>query len=191
MEEKKQIIRVVLDILFHSLEDVCQYDAVNISDDVSEWNMCARLAMYVENRMRAFDFLNRTKLFNGYYVDVEYNRSKDGNMKIVDNQPVRPDLLIQTREETMCNYLVLETKKKKNNQQREKDEREIKRMVSPREEGEADFYNCGTLCGVFLDYNKEGYKGKICWYDEEHKQECEMPFDKESIMHNFLNSLFA
>ena len=99
--------------------------------------------------MRAYDFVHRTSLFKDYYVDVEYNRSYGGNPKIVDGYKVRVDLIVQTREETKPNFLVLEMKKLDNPEKRVDDERELKRMVRPRQEGTPDYYNCGSYV-VFL-----------------------------------------
>lgn len=162
---------LLIKILKYSLDDIYQYDAVNINDDVSEWNICARLAMYIEKRMRFYDFFNRTEIFKNYYVDVEYNRSYNAKPKIVDGKHVRCDLLIHSRESTKPNYLVLELKKSYNNDI-EDDINEIKRMVSPREEGAADFYNCGTLLGVFLEFKQSSYNGTIySWENDRIKEE--------------------
>ena len=138
MNEKRKI---VLSLLHNSFEDVYTLDGVNLNDGVSEWNICARVAMYMEKRMRAYVFLNRTSIFEDYYVDVEYNRSYGGNPKIVDGYKVRVDLIVQTREETKPNFLVLEMKKLDNPEKRVDDERELKRMVRPRQEGTPDYYN--------------------------------------------------
>ena len=161
-----EIRSIILIILHNSLEDVYASDKVNLNDGVSEWNICARIAMYMEKRMRAFDFLYRTELFKNYYVDVEYNRSYNGSVKVVDGHNVRVDLIVQTREETKPNYLVMEIKKPDNPEKRADDERELNRMVRPREEGSLDYYNCGSYVGVFLDYDKKSYFGKLYWYDE-------------------------
>lgn len=161
-----EIRNVVLSILRSSIEDVYTLDAVNLNDGVSEWNICARIAMYLEKRMRAYDFLYRTDLFKDYYVDVEYNRSFGGNPKVVAGYNVRVDLIVQTREETKPNFLVMEIKKPNNPDRRPDDERELDRMVRPREKGSLDYYNCGSCVGIFLDYNKDTYWGKIYWYND-------------------------
>ena len=43
-----EIRLLVLRLLYLSLEDVYTFDAVNLDDNVSEWNICARIAMYLE-----------------------------------------------------------------------------------------------------------------------------------------------
>lgn len=182
--------KIVLNLLNNSFEDVYTLDGVNLNDGVSEWNICARVAMYMEKRMRAYDFLNRTSLFKGYYVDVEYNRSFNGNLKLVDGHSVRIDLIVQTREETKPNYLVLEMKKPNNPEKREDDERELKRMVMPREEGSSDFYNCGSYVGVFVEYNKERYWGKFFWYDVSKEEVQIRNFDRNDMI-SIIEELFG
>jgi hypothetical protein len=164
--DMNKIRKNVLWFLWNSFEDVYVIDKVNLNDGVSEWNICARVAMYMEKRMRAYDYLNRIDIFKDYYVDVEYNRSYKGNPKVVAGHNVRIDLIVQTREETKPNYLVLEMKKPNNPDKRIDDERELDRMVRPREKGASDYYNCGSYVGVFMDYNKDEYFGKIYWFDE-------------------------
>ncbi|MBR4919870.1 MAG: hypothetical protein IKZ62_00915 [Prevotella sp.] len=181
--------KIVLWLLRNSFEDVYTLDRVNLNDEVSEWNICARVAMYMEKRMRAYDFLNGTELFKGYYVDVEYNRSYGGNPKIVDGHKVRVDLIVQTREETKPNYLVLEMKKPDNPEKRVDDERELNRMVRPRQEGASDYYNCGSYVGVFIDYNKDSYWGKIYWYNDS-KNDVEIRDFHRNDMLNILEELF-
>ena len=184
------IKKLIMHIFLNSIEDVYLYDGVNIGDGVSEWNICARLAMYFEKRMHAYDYLYRTELFKDYYADVEYNRSINGSPKEVDGQKVRCDMLVQTREETKYNYLVLELKKPDNQQKRVDDIREIKRMVMPRQQGTTDYYNCGTHMGIFMDYNKEKYWGIVYWYDESTKNIIEKEFER-GIVEEIIGSVFV
>ena len=185
-----EIRKIVLSLLHNSVEDVYTLDGVNLNDGVSEWNICARVAMYMEKRMRAYDFVHRTSLFKDYYVDVEYNRSYGGTPKIVDGHNVRVDLIVQTREETKPNYLVLEMKKPDNPEKRVDDERELYRMVRPREEGTPDYYNCGSYVGVFIDYNKDKYWGKFFWYDGPKKDVEIREFDRNNML-NTIEELFG
>lgn len=177
-----EIRKIVLSLLHNSFEDVYTLDGVNLNDGVSEWNICARVAMYMEKRMRVYDFLNRTFMFKDYYVDVEYNRSYGGNPKIVDGHKVRVDLIVQTREETKPNFLVLEMKKPDNPEKRVDDERELKRMVRPRQEGTPDYYNCGSYVGIFVDYNKDEYWGKIYWFDDSINDVNTIEFKRNNIL---------
>jgi len=185
-----EIRKIVLSLLHNSFEDVYTLDGVNLNDGVSEWNICARVAMYMEKRMRAYDFVHRTSLFKDYYVDVEYNRSYGGTPKIVDGHNVRVDLIVQTREETKPNYLVLEMKKTVNPEKRVDDERELNRMVRPREERTQDYYNCGSYVGVFIDYNKDKYWGKFFWYDDPKKDVAIRDFDRNDML-NIIEELFG
>lgn len=184
-----EIRSIVLSILRSSIVDVYSLDSINLNDGVSEWNICARLAMYMEKRMRDYDFLYRTELFKDYYVDVEYNRSYGGNPKVVGGNKVRVDLIVHSREETKPNYLVLEMKKPKNPKKRIDDERELNRMVRPREKEAVDYYNCGSFVGVFMDYNKDSYCGKLFWYNELTKDVETKDFNRNN-MSKFIVELF-
>jgi hypothetical protein len=185
-----EIRLLVLRLLYLSLEDVYTFDAVNLDDNVSEWNICARIAMYLEKRMRTYDSLYRKAVFSKYYVDVEYNRSYKAQPKIVAGHTVRVDLIIQTREETQPNYLVLEIKKPSNPEKRIDDERELDRMVRPREEGSPDYYNCGSFVGVFLDYNKDTFWGRIFWYDDSKKDVYPKDFKRDNVL-DLIKDLFG
>jgi len=83
----------------------------NITDNVSERNLCQRLASYVERQ------LEQTELAH-YYVDNEYNRKQEGHVKTIINHKevvvtITCDLLIHSRGEVIDhdNLLALEMKK--------------------------------------------------------------------------------
>ena len=78
-------------------------DHVLIRNDVSEWAIAHRLAVYLEN------------IIPGWHVDCEYNRQGRGNdPKVNPNaERVRPDVILHHREMVECehNLLVIEVKK--------------------------------------------------------------------------------
>ena len=110
---------IINDILIPSLKKLYQVDYDNIRFEVSERNICARLAHHMENIIREYDRSNNTNYFLKYFADVEYNRMGNGDLKHYENSEHRPkymvsDLLIQSRGYER-NLLAVEMKRKGNN----------------------------------------------------------------------------
>lgn len=98
-------------------------DYNNIRLGVSERNICARLALHMENIMQ--HQYHDSNIYQGYYADVEYNRMNDGHLKQYENSKHLPqymvsDLLIHTRDERP-NLLAVEMKRKGNSKNVEDD----------------------------------------------------------------------
>lgn len=79
-------------------------DAANIRNNISERNLCARLAIQFENLLPAYR-LER------YYADTEYNRKQDGQIKTIlsgELEVVRVtcDLIVHSRGEVGRDNLV-------------------------------------------------------------------------------------
>lgn len=72
-------------------------DAASIRNNISERNLCGRLAMQLENLLPSYHL-------EGYYADPEYNRKQEGQIKtIVSNDmvviKVTCDLIVHSRGE--------------------------------------------------------------------------------------------
>ena len=124
---------------------------------MSERNICARLALHMENIMRRYDVGKNNPLFAKYFADVEYNRMGNGDIKRYENSEHLPkemvsDLLIQSRGEAP-NYLAVEMKKEKNRQNREEDRFRLKSLVSPKPTRRDLPCVYGTLLGAFIIYS--------------------------------------
>lgn len=164
MEERKikeeRIKKTILDdVLMPALQNLYLFDYDNIRFNVSERNICARLAHHIEIIMRKYDAENKNPLFAKYFADVEYNRMGNGDIKRYENSEHLPkdmvsDLLIQSRGEEP-NYLAVELKKKKNNQKREEDRDRLKALVSPKPVRRELKCVYGTLLGAFIIYSRE------------------------------------
>lgn len=153
---------IINDILIPSLKQLYQVDYENILFGVSERNICARLAHYMENIMREYDSSHSTRYFRNYYADVEYNRMGNGDLKQYENSEHRPkymvsDLLIQSRGYER-NYLAVEMKRKGNYRNANDDRERLASMVSPAPQGMHDRYVHDTLVGAFIVYGKDGVK---------------------------------
>lgn len=164
MEERKireqSVQEIILDeVLIPALQYLYEFDYDNIKFDVSERNICARLALHMENIMRRYDAGKDNPLFAKYFADVEYNRMGNGDIKRYENSEHLPkemvsDLLIQSRGEAP-NYLAVEMKKKKNLKHRDEDRVRLKSLVSPKPTRQELPCVYGTLLGAFIIYSSE------------------------------------
>lgn len=148
---------IINSILIPAIERLYRIDYDNIRLGVSERNICARLALHIENIMREYDQMNCDKLFVDYFADVEYNRMGNGDLKQYENREHKPqymvsDLLIQSRG-VERNLLAVEMKRKGNPQKVDKDRERLKSLVTPA----LDFpeVRCvhDTLIGAFILYS--------------------------------------
>ena len=152
---------VLHDILIPSICIFYKEDFSNIRFDVSERNICARLAHHMENIMREYDTKNGTSFFTSYYVDVEYNRMGNGDMKYYEDSLKRPkymvsDLLIQSRGYE-GNLLAVELKKKGSTKKAiTKDRERLESLVTPGSLSQLTGCVHDTLLGAFIIYSKDG-----------------------------------
>lgn len=152
---------VLHDILIPSICILYKEDFSNIRFDVSERNICARLAHHMENIMREYDAKNGTSFFTSYYADVEYNRMGNGDMKYYEDSLKRPkymvsDLLIQSRGYE-GNLLAVELKKKGSTKKAiAKDRERLTSLVTPGSLSQLTGCVHDTLLGAFILYSKEG-----------------------------------
>lgn len=148
------------DILVPAITRLYQIDYDNIRYDVSERNICARLAHHMENIMREYDQYQDPKIFKGYYADVEYNRMGNGDLKQFENSEHLPqnmvsDLLIQSRGYER-NLLALEMKKMKaSKKEMDKDRDRLKSLVSPANNNTVARCVHDTLLGAFMIYSPD------------------------------------
>ena len=152
---------VLHNILIPSICILYKEDFNNIRFDVSERNICARLAHHMENIMREYDAKNRTSFFTSYYADVEYNRMGNGDMKYYEDSLKRPkymvsDLLIQSRGYE-GNLLAVELKKKGSTKKAiTKDRERLESLVTPGSLSQLTGCVHDTLLGAFIIYSKDG-----------------------------------
>ena len=148
---------ILNDILIPSLKKLYDIDYNNIKFGVSERNICARLALHMENMMREYDNQNSTHMFSKYFADVEYNRMGNGDIKKYENSEKRPqsmvsDLLIQSRDYKR-NFLAIEMKRKGNRKKCKEDRGRLRRIVSSQLYNSANRCVHNTLIGAFIIYS--------------------------------------
>lgn len=187
MNMNKTIIRsITLRLLKEAIASLYIQDKRNIDMRVNEMNLCARLAHYLENRLRDYGIL-----FEGYYVDTEYNRGVYGHMtKYVEYNDrllhaVRCDLLIHSRGlKEQDNILALEMKKENVDTNVTNDHDRLQNIVKPRTEDTPSEAVCDTLLGVFLEIKSSGYVLTEYWYDDDLKSTRESVNFTISKQHN-------
>lgn len=163
---------VLHSILIPSICKLYKEDFSNIRFDVSERNICARLAHHMENIMREYDAKNRTSFFTSYYADVEYNRMGNGDMKYYEDSLKRPkymvsDLLIQSRGYE-GNLLAVELKKKGATKEAiDNDIKRLKSLVTPGSLSQLTGCVHDTLLGAFIIYSKDGVDMEIFEFSSE------------------------
>jgi len=157
---------VLHSILIPSICKLYKEDFSNIRFDVSERNICARLAHHMENIMREYDAKNGTSFFTSYYADVEYNRMGNGDMKYYEDSLKRPkymvsDLLIQSRGNE-GNLLAVELKKKGSTKKAiAKDRERLTSLVTPGALSQLTGCVHDALLGAFIIYSKNGVEMDI------------------------------
>jgi len=172
---------ILLNMLKRAIKILYETDYENIKLDVTEQNICARLAHHLENLMREYDNSHIRKMFKYYYVDVEYNRMVDLNGKKQKKSIIFPcgieetiicDLLVHSRGKVkkQDNLLALEMKKTKNEDSVDSDQERLMSLISPAPNDSQCKSMYNTLLGVFLEYN-ENECNMICYeyYDGEDK----------------------
>lgn len=178
LEEKEKNREKIKSILKEALDKLYDTDEKNIIDGVSERNLCARLAMYIEQEMKKYNF------FDDYYADVEYNRQRKQDDKSKTEPKIEPkiepktesdmepkkmvcDLLIHSRgKKEIENFLALEMKKKPV-RKAEKDKDRLKRMTQSKENDYSRTQN--TLLGAFVVIGKDS--PSITYYKEGKEEE--------------------
>lgn len=162
---------LVEQILVQSLQRLYEIDEPNIKYEVSERNVCARLAHHMENVMREYDQQNNSYYFQNYYVDVEYNRMGFGDLKHFEDYKhvshyMVSDLLIHSRGYER-NLLAVEMKKPRNRKTVEEDIKRLKSLVTPpSDESPLDCVH-GTVLGAFIVYSIKGVDMDLFYYSDE------------------------
>lgn len=181
---------VLHDILIPSICKLYKEDFSNIRFDVSERNICARLAHHMENIMREYDAKNGTSFFTSYYADVEYNRMGNGDMKYYEDSLKRPkymvsDLLIQSRGYE-GNLLAVELKKKGATKEAiDNDIKRLKSLVTPGSLSQLTGCVHDTLLGAFIIYSKDGVDMEIFEFSSEKENVVPRKYSLRCLFRNY------
>jgi hypothetical protein len=153
----------MLNLLRESLYQFIERERENIMSDVSERNLCCRLAMVLEETAKKMNL-------NGYYADGEYNRKQKGEIKtIIDDQnniiKITCDLILHSRGEIekRDNLIAIEMKKSgREKNEGDKDRNRLRAMTKSSIEGvDSDDetpnpeHVCGYELGAFIEIDIE------------------------------------
>lgn len=133
----------------------------NILDDVNERNLCGRLVIYLNDKVRANNIV-------GYYVDPEYNRMQDGRVKtILDDEMniinINCDLILHSRGRIIAQDNLLAIEMKKSNRPDEDKNNDRKRLRALTKKSYDDIWSydgialpehvCGYIFGIYMELN--------------------------------------
>ena len=169
-------------ILILGIKELYSHDFKNIDDEVSERNLCARLAHYMECILKRNENLS---LFSRYFVDVEYNRMANGHPKMIanDQNKVVCDLLIHSRGQLeLDNLLAIEMKKGNSKINSQKDKNRLKLLTTWEENLECVR---NTMLGAFVRIKKKSCE--IEFYEDGEEIYDEL---SNSILHDFINRIY-
>lgn len=159
-----------------ALSEFLQSESENICLGTSERNLCGRLAIALNSHLGAYDF-------DRYYVDTEYNRKQDGQIKtILDEEMVVVticcDVIIHTRGESVedDNLLAIEMKKANRPQiDKENDRRRLRAMTKSSFD---DIWShdgtthpehvCGYTLGAYVELDKDTRRCTVEHYQKGH-----------------------
>ena len=143
---------IIYNILIPSLQRLYEVDYFNISNGVSERNICARLSHHMENIM------HELVDYREYFADVECNRKNDGTGKCCENKqkvarPMVSDLIVHQRN-SKSNLMAIEMKRWNNYDKRDDDRERLESVVSSPKISERK-KDCvyDTSLGVFIIYS--------------------------------------
>ena len=104
--ESSERVEKLKDIFKQCVDKMLKDDYHLIKNDSHEGSISFRIGHYLENKLK------ESSDFNGFVVDLEYNRNLD-NIKSFEGKKVRPDLIVHKRGENGPSYnlMVIEIKK--------------------------------------------------------------------------------
>jgi hypothetical protein len=156
-------------IIEPALDDFFREELNSILADVSERNLCARLAMHFESQMKAVGLV-------GYYADPEYNRKQHGQVKTIlggnmEVISVTCDLIIHSRGEIIAkdNLVAIEMAKPNKSQTEMQDDRN-RLMALTKASYDGVWSNdgtahpehvCGYVKGIFLIVDRQARQARL------------------------------
>ncbi|MCU7614829.1 hypothetical protein N0B16_10310 [Chryseobacterium sp. GMJ5] len=133
----------------------------NISNDVIERNLCGRLAIYLNDKIR------ENKLID-YFVDTEYNRKQNGQVKtILDDEfniiNINCDIIVHSRGNNISADNLIAIEMKKSNRPEQEKITDKKRLRALTKESYDDIWSndgvtlpehvCGYILGYYIELN--------------------------------------
>lgn len=161
-------------IIVPALDDFFKKEVSSILDDVSERNLCARLAMHFERHMQAIGL-------NGYYADPEYNRKQEGRVKTIlsgnmEVIQITCDLIIHSRGEIPAKDNLIAIEMAKANKSPVDDQSDRHRLMALTKSSYDDIWSydgktfpehvCGYVKGLYLIIDSRNRRAQIEHYSQ-------------------------
>jgi len=160
------------EIIVPALDDFFKKETSSILSDVSERNLCARLAMHFENHMQKIGL-------NGYYADPEYNRKQEGRVKTIlsgnmEIIQITCDLIIHSRGEIPMKDNLIAIEMAKINKSPEDTQSDRHRLMTLTKSSYDDVWSfdgatfpehvCGYVKGLYLIIDSKNRQAKVEHY---------------------------
>lgn len=154
---------MISDIFDQSIDHFFGNESKHILSGVSERNLCARLALELQN-------LAHENGLEGYYVDPEYNRKQNGRIKTILDDDMKVvnitcDLILHSRGEIMerDNLIAIEMKKSNRPEEEKEDDRNRLRALTKSSYDDVWSFDgishpehvCGYEIGYFVEIDLE------------------------------------
>ena len=149
----------ILNKIFRESNDLfLEFEIDNILNDVNERNLCGRLVIYLNDKVRENNL-------NGYFVDPEYNRNINGQVKtILDDEynviNINCDIIVHSRGNIIQQDNLIAIEMKKSNRPEEKKISDKKRLRALTKESYDDIWSsdgvtlpehvCGYVIGFYI-----------------------------------------
>lgn len=162
------IMERVLKNIFKESNDLFLKEEIdNILNDVNERNLCGRLAIYLNDKIRENGI-------SGYYVDTEYNRNLNGRVKtVLDDEMnvinVNCDIIIHSRGQIVHKDNLIAIEMKKSNRPDSEKESDKKRLRALTKDSFDDIWSfdgialpehvCGYSLGFYVELN---IRSRVC-----------------------------
>lgn len=165
---------MLTEIFKESLNTFFQRETRNILSGVSERNLCARLAIPLEN-------IAHQNGLSKYYADTEYNRKQNGKVKTMLDEDMQVinitcDLILHSRGEVMGrdNLIAIEMKKSERPEEEKISDRARLRTLTKSSfddvwsfDGETHpEHVCGYEVGYFVEVDKDNNYYKVQQFQE-------------------------
>jgi hypothetical protein len=147
------------DLFYRSFEKFLALESNNILSGVSERNLCNRLGFCLEDERKA-------RGLEGYYVDAEYNRQQNGQVKTLLNGnyeevSITCDLILHSRGESVARDNLIAIEMKKSSRPGAEKKKDRIRLIALTKKSYDDIwsndgvthpkYVCGYELGIFIE----------------------------------------
>ncbi len=174
MDETAQAL---LEIFNDSFSTFLRDETDNILSGINERNLCCRLSIILNERIRNTEFTN-------YYVDVEYNRMRNGELKtIIDDDHhiirINCDIIIHSRGESVQDDNLIAIEIKKSSRREDEKESDRRRLRTLTKVSFDDVWSndgtthpehvCGYKLGMYIELNSINRNCLVEYYLESEK----------------------